>query len=429
MIKHIVLLGFLNLIFSAVFATKYYCDPIKGNMQNKGTYDSPWSRLDSVFLSNKKLSPGDTIFLRSGFHGYPLVKGNLATAGYITILPQSGHCPKVNKITIAQAQRWKIIGLKVNPEVINSYDRGDFVAIKSTASFIIIEKFNISSTDSCIHKWSASKLLSSYGLGIRVDGTDCILNGNTIKQVSFGISVSKTATRTKVSNNIIYGFINDGMRGLSDDSIFEYNLIAGCYGIDDNHDDGFQSWSTNETGKVGMGKVSNVVLRGNIFISQLDPAQPFPQERGMQGIGNFDGFFENWIVEDNLIMTNMWHGISFYGAINCKISNNTVLSNPLNKKPFTPWMGVYDHKKLGASSGNRVSNNLTTGLSEMKGVVEESNNIKIPNEKLADYFENWNALELKIKPNKKSKILAGADLSIVPKIDKKLYACTDGAKN
>ncbi|RZL46767.1 MAG: hypothetical protein EOP00_13970 [Pedobacter sp.] len=422
--KKLLLLACCFCLVNVSFATTYYCDPAKGNMKNSGSYNSPWSTLDSVFIANKKLLPGDTIFLRTGYHGFPIVKGNLESSKYINILPQSGHQPSVKKIIIDNAKYWKIYGLKLSGDFIKTSEKTDFVAIKSNASFITISNFNISSTDSCINNWSAAKLLTRAGLGIRVDGKDCTIENNTIKQVTFGIVVGKPALRTKVSRNTIYGFLHDGMRGMADDSIFEYNLVAGSYAIDDNHDDGFQSWSTDETGKVGMGKVSNVTLRANVFISQLDPNQPFPQvESGMQGIGCFDGFFENWTVENNVIITNMWHGISFYGAKNLKITNNTVLNNPLQNKQLIPWIGVYNHKKLGESSGNTVSNNLTTGLSEMKGVIANSNNVKISSEKLNDYFEDWETFNMKLKVNKKSKIKVGADFNLLPKIDKSLYVC------
>ncbi|RZJ81987.1 MAG: hypothetical protein EOO20_24765, partial [Chryseobacterium sp.] len=212
-------------------------------------------------------------------------------------------------------------------------------------------------------------------------------------------------------------------RGLSDDSLFEFNLVAGSYGIDDNHDDGFQSWSSDEQGKVGMGKVSNVILRNNVFISQLDPEQPFPQKLGMQGIGCFDGFFENWVIENNVVLTNMWHGISFYGARNVKIINNTVASNPYASKPFTPWIGIYNHKKLGAGVGNIVNENFTTGISELNGVISESGNIKASVHSLNEYFENWKSFKLRITSNVEKRNKVGADIRKLPKINLQLYQC------
>ncbi|RZK43414.1 MAG: hypothetical protein EOO90_03915 [Pedobacter sp.] len=419
MIRILITITYFLLNLQIAYSATYYCDPVKGNMKNKGTAKSPWSTLDSVFLLGKKLQPGDSIVLRSGYHGFPVVKGNMGGKRYITIVAQSKHIPTVKKILFTAAERWYLSGLKVSPEVVNSYERGDFISIKADASFITVENCQISSTDLCVSDWSAERLLNSSGIGVRVEGRDCTIANNVIKQVLFGISVSKTGLRALVKHNTIYGFLHDGLRGLSDHSIFEYNLVAGSYGIDENHDDGFQSWSTDESGKVGMGKVTGVVLRGNYFISQLDPNQPFPQVQGMQGIGNFDGFFENWLVEDNVILTNMWHGIAFYGAKNCIIRNNTVLPNPLATLPFTPWIAIYDHKKLGASEGNVIKDNIATGFKEMKGVVQKANNLSLSKDKLNSFFVDWGTFNLRLK--KKQNV--GADLSKLPIINKNLYVC------
>lgn len=421
--KKIIWLCIVVFCLNQCFAAKYYCSPKNGRMANAGTFDSPWSTLDSVFLANKKFLPGDSIILLSGNHGNPVISGNLKGNQAITILPGERQFPRVNSLQVTNGKYWKIYGLKVCPDETGRLEKRDFVAIKANSSFILIENFDISSTDSCVNNWSVSKMLTRAGLGISVEGSDCSLINNTLKQVSFGIVVAKTAIRTQVSGNIIYGFLHDGIRGLSDDSVFEFNLVAGSYGIDNNHDDGFQSWSTDEQGKVGMGKVSNVILRNNIFISQLDPDQPFPQETGMQGIGCFDGFFENWTVENNVVLTNMWHGISFYGAKNVKIANNTVASNPFSGKPFIPWIGIYNHKKLGLSLGNIVVNNFTTGFGEMKGVIAESGNIKVDGKKLNEYFEHWKSFDLQLRSKVKNSSKVGAKIEKLPKVNSQLYLC------
>ena len=51
------------------------------------------------------------------------------------------------------------------------------------------------------------------------------------------------------------------------------------------------------------------MLRGNLFINFENPNQPL--KGTLQGIGCFDGFFVDWVVENNVVVTNHWHGISF----------------------------------------------------------------------------------------------------------------------
>ena len=106
----------------------------------------------------------------------------------------------------------------------------------------------------------------------------------------------------------------------------------------------------------------------------------------MQGVGLFDGMFENWVVENNLVITNHWHGISFYGAINCKIINNTVVDNDLTPSP-DPWIMVNDHKNGTPSSGVIVRNNIATDYS-LTGGVTEDHNIEITMNNASTYFVN-----------------------------------------
>ena len=60
------------------------------------------------------------------------------------------------------------------------------------------------------------------------------------------------------------------------------------------------------------GEVVGLVLRGNTIINYEDPDQP---HRGtLQGIGCFDGMFVDWIIENNVIIVDHYHGITLSGA-------------------------------------------------------------------------------------------------------------------
>lgn len=65
----------------------------------------------------------------------------------------------------------------------------------------------------------------------------------------------------------------------------------------------------------------------------------------------FDGWYDDFVVENNLIITNTYHGIAFYGARNCKIVNNTVVSlldniSPVGTAPINvfPLKGRLDQE-------------------------------------------------------------------------------------
>ena len=54
---------------------------------------------------------------------------------------------------------------------------------------------------------------------------------------------------------------------MADDCVFEYNIVKNCYDVNENHDDGFQSWTTMKNEDGSKKAVKNITLRGNIFIN------------------------------------------------------------------------------------------------------------------------------------------------------------------
>ena len=378
-------------VFGSAQATNYWCDPVTGNIANAGTATSPWGMLQSVFTANKTFAAGDTIFLRSGYHGFPLVKG--VNAGLVYIVAEPGQVPTAKKIKFNVGSNWVVSGLQLSPEFAGIYEKGDLVEITSGSSYITVKNCYMYSVPS-VAGMDSLAVRQKFASGIQVDGHHTTLYNNILKEVGNGITIAKVAKFTNVTYNTIQGFTNDGIRGLADSCNYEYNVVKVSYAIDDNHDDGFQSWSTDAAGAIGKGTVKNVVLRGNVFISQIDANQPFQDDRGMQGTGNFDGFFENWIIENNLIISDMYEGISLYGARNCKVINNTVVRNPLKPGAYTPWIKVAKHKNGTASTGNIVRNNYTSDMSDMNGVTQSNN---IESILYATYFVDYNNLDMHLK--------------------------------
>lgn len=213
-----------------------------------------------------------------------------------------------------------------------------------------------------------------------------------------------------VEHNTIENFAGDGLRGLGDDLLFQYNLVMNCYDVNANHDDGFQSWSVG-TGGVGTGTVYRIKLIGNTIINYVNPNQPF---RGtLQGIGCFDGMFEDWVIENNVIITDHWHGITFLGAKNCRIINNTIC-DVNTTSPGPPWIQFGSHKNGTKSSGCLVRNNLSTSfnIDSSQGVAFD-HNIKITSP--YTFFVDYDKRDLHLKPGC-SAIDAGNAL-LAPAID------------
>jgi hypothetical protein len=338
----------------------YFIDPLRGSIDGSGAADSPWSTLEDVFAKKKLLRAGDVLMLRTGDHGRPVVSG-IIDGGEVTIRAVEGHTPRVAGLTFKGAAHWTVSNLVVSPEgaPLSKRKLRALVTIDADSHHVTLRDCHISSAGS-IAGWTEADWKTRALDGISSAGPHSTLSGNTLRHVRFGISLGRTARNSVVARNRIEDFMNDGLRGLADDCLFEGNTVKNCYAIDGNHDDGFQSWSMGADGRVGSGVVKGVVLRGNTFISYTDPAQPF--KAAMQGIGCFDGMFEDWVIENNLVVTDMWHGIAFSGAKNCHIVNNTVAKNPLDAAPRTPWIQIAPHKKGQPSHGNLVRNNISPTL-------------------------------------------------------------------
>ena len=320
---------------------------------------------------------GDTISLLTANYGDLIISGK-NNSSFVTIRAYTGATPLFTIIDLHNSSYWKLFGIDIKPRYSNGADGKN--AVNLDGNYLTIKNCNINYSDD-ISGWTDSDWLARTGNGVSMDGTNINVLNNTITVVDHGIG--SDASNSLVSGNLISNFRGDGIRGLGDDMIYEYNTIKNSYDVDDNHDDGFQSWSYG-SGGVGTGTVYNVTLRGNTIINFEDPNQPF--KGNLQGVGLFDGMFENWVVENNLVITDHWHGISFYGAINCKIINNTVVDNDLTPSP-DPWIMVNDHKNGTPSSGVIVRNNIATDFSFAGGVAED-HNIEITMNDASTYFAN-----------------------------------------
>lgn len=320
---------------------------------------------------------GDTITLQSGSYGNLTVSGKHNTS-FVLIRANVGATAVFTSINFNNSSYWELTGVYLRPRYATGADGKR--AINLNGNYLTAKNCDINYSDD-ITGWTDTDWVDRSGNGIIMNGTNIIVKDNTISVVDHGIS--NNAQYTLVSGNIIANFRGDGIRGLGDDAVYEYNIVKNAFDVDENHDDGFQSWSVGPGG-VGTGVVKNVIIRGNTIINYEDPNQPY--RSNLQGIGLFDGMFENWLVENNLIITDHWHGISFYGAINCKIINNTVVDNNLTPSP-DPWIMVNNHKNGTPSSGVIVRNNISTDYS-LTGDVTADHNVEITMSQAVNYFLN-----------------------------------------
>jgi hypothetical protein len=352
---------------------EFYVDPASGAAGNDGSEARPWQTLEAVVGAGKfgtTIQAGDQVWLRSGYHGAFVVRGG-SYAPPIQVSAASCQSPRVSHVSFSQTSGWVVGGLTISPSYDATLDPLDMVLVDTSSSNVIVENCRAFSVEDA-SSWSATDWVNLPSNGAFVRGDSVTIRNCVFTNVRFGISVD--GANASIQNNQVVNFSADGMRGLGDYGLFEYNLVKNVY-VDDaagdtNHDDGFQSWSLGPDGP-GDGVVTGVVLRGNVFLNREDPNQKFPN--AMQGIGCFDGMFDNWVVENNVVITDHWHGISFYGMRNSRIVNNTVID--LNDvDPGPPWIMVTAHKDGTPSENVVVRNNLATDFSlEGQQVVGDHN--------------------------------------------------------
>jgi hypothetical protein len=368
------------------WAATYTLDPVQGSLSNAGTAEAPWSTLEAVAGSGKSFAPGDTLLLRSGHHGSPILRG--VHDGEVIIRPAPDARPTLKSLVVRAARGWRVQGLEISPSTAGEFERVTLVFVASDATATVLEDCRLYTVEDAA-AWSAGEWDTLACNAIDVRGPLNVIRNNHLLNVNFGISI--TGVSNRVERNVVENFSGDGLRGLGDYGVFEHNVVKNCYDVNANHDDGFQSWSVGPGG-VGTGVVRGVVLRGNRILNYEDPAQP---HRGtLQGIGCFDGFFEDWIVENNEILTDHWHGITLGGARNCRIVNNTVVD--LNTaSPGPPWIRIGPHKDGSASTGNFVCNNLTTSLQVEPGAAFVDRNLLITDP--AAHFRDYPRRDLRLK--------------------------------
>ena len=419
------------------FSSTFYVDPLNGDITNDGSFNHPWSTLRAVFDNNKiesrkpatypykkgdplipknpgaPVKAGDTIVLRNGFHG-TIFAAEYYNADYITITAQQGHIPFLGTVELRSGCKWILSGLSISPSHADTYEPNTLASFSShgwtgPSYDCIIENCTLFSVWDAT-PWSLEDWNNLACNGISLAGDQMTCRNNHLKNIDFGIVVS--GDFCLVENNVVENFAGDGIRGIGDYGVFQYNTVKNCYDVNANHDDGFQSWSRGDDGQVGTGTVKGIILRGNTIINYEDPSQPF---RGtLQGIGCFDGMFEDWVIENNVVYVDHWHGITLSGAVNCRIVNNTVIDINTDS-PGPPWIRISDHKNGSPSSGCLIRNNITTSISHDTGVMVDHNLI-IEWAEYPNIFRDFVDMDFHLKSGSEAIDIGSTDLC--PGVDK-----------
>lgn len=409
------------LLAATAQATTFHVDPVAGSDAGDGSAADPWRSLQTVLDSGlvetrdwpshpyqpgmvlepvnpgAPIQAGDAIWLHTGYYGdVEIISAYNVTP--ITIAAAPGAQPQLRSLLVRSAQNWIVRDLTISPSFGAGDEVGTIVEVENhnwtgPAWDIELANLDVFTVDDA-STWGPAEWVDDTSSGVDIGADRVSIHDSRIRNVRIGIAVG--GDDAIVRRNLVDGFSADGLRGLGDYGLFEYNRVQNNMigsSLDENHDDGFQSWSVGPGG-VGTGEVVGVVLRGNVFINATDPANPL--RSSMQGIGCFDGFFTDWVVENNVVITDHWHGISFYGMRDSRIVNNTVMEL-VEGDPGPPWLMVHDHKDDRPSENIVVRNNLAANL------VLDGNNLVIDHN-----LEYTNPTALFVAPPFDLHLLSGA---------------------
>ena len=384
----------LMLMYASVCsqAADYYIDPVNGSSNGDGSRANPWNSLQEVFdkglvKTTRWVAPyddekktvetvnpdglidgGDTIYLLEGYHGAIRIN-RFRNSSLITIQAFDGHSARLASLNIVSSSNWAIKGLDISsfhgPTTSSRLLEAVGHGWTGPSNDIIFDENSVYSAPD-IASWSKSDWSERAKFGVYLDAINSVVRNNKISAVSFGITA--VSDNALIEGNEVLNFSGDGIRGLGSNSQYIRNFIANGFKVDDNHDDGFQSWTLDGV------PVENVVLDGNrIFYNYNHPNLSLISE--IQGIGNFDGFFKNWVVKNNLVVVNHWHGISFSGADNVEVYHNTVVDGD-DDATMIPRILISDHKNGSPSKAVEVINNISK-VSLASSDVKAKGNVEI----------------------------------------------------
>lgn len=333
-------------------ADAIYLDPATGSATAAGTAEAPWPGLADAIAAGllATVPDGKTLVLRDGNHGNAVFEGTHAAAVILRAAP--GATPKLGRLELRKGSGWHLRGLTISPTYSAVPYTGNIVSLGESgpSSDLVLEQsvvFDAADTSA----WTAAQWMSARsGILMGRNGTNLTVRTTHVYNVRFGIAM--TSFDSTVEGSLVANFSGDGIRVTRDgekviDTVIK-NVYVSADDGDDNHDDGIQCFLFN----VGTGTVRNVTISGNVILNREDPAQRLPNE--LQGIGFFDGPLVDFVVTDNVVFVDHYHGVSLYDAQGSQVTHNLA---------YTRWGGaahpwVMLGQKLGMAAGNTVHDNI-----------------------------------------------------------------------
>ena len=361
----------------------FYVDPAAGSMKNDGSASAPWSTLEDVVAANlfydrgknssAPIHPGDVIYLRSGNHGSPRFYG-IVNSNFVTVKAAPGQVPTVARLEVNGVGKFIFEGLtfaNTSNAILARIDQTSNFGASKDIVFIentLYANLNVSS-------WTQADWVRNAPFAGFLTAGSCIsILNNHFSNLKNGMQIY--SDDTMVAGNTIDFFGDDGIDIVGSNVTVKNNIITNNLNINDgNHNDGIQGWTFGDKTN------SNVVISGNLVLNSVKTL-PFPGS--MQGISIFDGAWKNVRITDNIVASNLWHGISLYASVSMSdaaVANNVVVAS--DNAHCQTWLGVFKGSSGMVPINISVTDNLVSNLKiTTPGVIASQNHRIINNTKV-----------------------------------------------
>lgn len=342
-----------------------------------GSLEAPYPTVAAAIAARGQAP--DRIVLMNGRHDKLILKGRFDPPLEITAqTPGQAHTRRIR----VQGRGYHISDLGVWPV---RAPKKPFDLVASYARDSVFEGLDLRGREDApdsYMSWTAEDWRKTWRVnGMRIHGKNNRVIRNKITATAFAIQTM--GEDAQVLGNRISGFSGDAMRGLGDRSVFAGNYVENSFKVDDNHNDGFQAWARAKEGQ--RGKVQrDLAIIGNMIFEWNGP--PGIKLRGkLQGIGLFDGRYENVTVANNLVVSSQYHGITLTDAFNSRIVNNTVAHRSGKPGQGHPWIALGTKRKdPEAFKSVLVANNIAQSFRKIKSAGLMNIAAKVPMRYFAD---------------------------------------------
>jgi hypothetical protein len=342
-------------------AATYYVAPLDAKVscaKADGSLKCPWLKVAEA-LANPKVIGGDTILLMDGAHGH--VRTGEAFDKDVTVQSQNGSNAHLSSIHFSDlAMRIKLKNLKIWRN--DADPQGFMIRSYKGSSFLTFENLDVRSRPDADKQlsWTADRWRAVEGVGMDLRGKNYTVRNCRVSAVRVGISA--IGPGALVENNLVMDFTGDGIKSGGSNSTFRNNIIKNRFKIDKTHADGFQAYSPDVL--TGLTIEANTIL-------EWTHSRSHPLRGPLQGIGMFNGYYDNLLIQNNVIATRHFHGITVLGTRHARILNNTVVNidGIVGKAPWIRIVGRSDTLPL---QDVVVANNVAM---QFHGKTDVANNV------------------------------------------------------